>query len=160
MDRTSLIVSVALTFGVVNYSVIARWWVWPILREKPLEQALRPLLIVHCFRYIGLLMIGPVAVAGTPPPAFAYPSAYGDFTAALLAALALVGLSRKWPFRIALVWLFNLEGFLDLLYAIGASVVTHATASAGFFLFLVVSVFVPGLLVVHTLIFILLLRRR
>lgn len=130
----------------------------PALRKLPLDSALRPLILPHCFRYIGLTLLGPATAAGALPEGFAYPAAWGDFAAALLALLSLLALSRRWRFRLAVVWLFNLEGAIDLVYAVGAASATGASGSAGAPLYWLVAVFVPALLVSHALIFLFLLR--
>ena len=59
----------------------------------------------------------PGVVAPTLPSAFAIPAAYGDLTACLLAIIAVWALSARAPWAIAAVWLFNLEGTIDLLFA-------------------------------------------
>ena len=45
------------------------------------------------------------------------PAAYGDLLAALLALLAIAALRMAWAGAIPLVWLFNVEGTLDLVNA-------------------------------------------
>jgi hypothetical protein len=76
---------------------------------------LRSLLILHCFRFIGLAFLVPGVVAAELPAAFAVPAAYGDLMAAILALVALAGLQTRRG--ILLVWVFNLWGTADLLYA-------------------------------------------
>jgi hypothetical protein len=57
----------------------------------------------------------PGVVSPDLPAAFARPAAYGDLIAAVLALLALAGLWSR--LGIVLVWVFNLWGSADLLYA-------------------------------------------
>ena len=91
------------------------------------------------------------------PIAFARPAAYGDLVAAILALLALAGL-RGAAGR-PLVWLFNLWGTADLVFAlyqglIGVGVEPGQLGATYF----VPTVIVPLLLITHGLVFHLLLR--
>jgi hypothetical protein len=51
------------------------------------------------------------------PEAFAAPAAYGDLVAAILAIASTIALSRHAPFATLPVWLFNVWGAGDLLFA-------------------------------------------
>ena len=84
--------SVALSF--VAWGIIAARYLWPALRHKPRARALRPLLLLHSFRFIGLAFLVPGVVSPNLPGAFAIPAAYGDLVAAVLALLALAGLEQ------------------------------------------------------------------
>ena len=68
--------SVALSF--VAWGIIAARYLWPALRHKPRARALRPLLLLHSFRFIGLAFLVPGVVSPNLPGAFAIPAAYGD----------------------------------------------------------------------------------
>lgn len=148
--------SVALSF--VTWGIIAARTIWPALRNRPRAQALQPLLLLHCFRFIGLAFLVPGVVSPDLPSAFARPAAYGDLIAALLALLALAGLQTR--LGIALVWGFNLWGSADLLHAIylgrvGVGVEPGQLGAAYF----IPTVVVPLLLTTHALVFLLLLKR-
>lgn len=101
----------------VVFGWMARWYLWPALRDRPPGTSLTPLLLYASFRVNGLMFLMPRLVSPQLPQAFAIPTAYGDLTAALLARLTL------WPPRaersaaIPVVWLFNIVGLLDLIYA-------------------------------------------
>jgi hypothetical protein len=105
--------SVAL--GFVTWGIVAARYLWPALRNQPRAEALRPQLLLHSFRFIGLAFLVPGVVSPDLPEAYARPAAYGDLIAAVLALLALAAL-RSRP-GIALVWVFNVWGTADLLYA-------------------------------------------
>src|SRR5207245_546099 len=105
--------SVALSF--VAWGIIAARYLWPALRSQPRARALRPLLLLHSFRFIGLAFLVPGVVSPDLPGTFARPAAYGDLVAAVLALLALAGLQSR--LGIVLVWVFNRWGSGDLLYA-------------------------------------------
>jgi hypothetical protein len=104
--------SVLLSF--VTWGIIAASC-WPVLRNQPRARALRPLLLLHSFRFLGLAFLVPGVVSPELPGDFARPAAYGDLIAAVLALIALAGLQSR--LGIALVWVFNLWGSADLLFA-------------------------------------------
>jgi hypothetical protein len=54
------------------------------LRDRPLMDALRTVLLLHSFRFIGLAFLIPGVVSPESPIAFARPAAYGDLTTAVL----------------------------------------------------------------------------
>ena len=79
--------SVAL--GFVAWGVVAAWDVWPALRDRPRARALRLLLVLHSFRFIGLAFLVPGVVSPDLPAAFARPATYGDLIATVMALHAL-----------------------------------------------------------------------
>ena len=147
--------SVALSF--VAWGIVAARFLWPALRNLPRAQALQPLLLLHCFRFIGLAFLVPGVVSPDLPSGFARPAAYGDLIAAVLALLALARLGR--PLGIGLAWVFNLWGTADLLHAfyqgrVGVGFEPGQLGAAYF----IPTVVVPLLLITHGLVFRLLLH--
>ena len=138
-------------------ALLARWHVWPRLAALPTRRALPPLLFVHATRYIGLVFLVPTVVPPGVPAAFSVPAAYGDLLAAVLALLALLALRGEWPGAIALCWLFNLVGTVDLLYAVSQGVRLDVQLGAAYYIPILA---VPVLFVTHAMIFALLRRRR
>ena len=100
---------------VIAWGIVSARYIWQELRLRPRAEALRPLLILHSFRFIGLAFLVPGVVSPDLPPAFAHSAAYGDIGAAMLALLALISLSNG--AGIAIAWIFNLWGLADLLNA-------------------------------------------
>jgi hypothetical protein len=68
-------------------------------------------------RVNGLMFLMPGLVSPELPKAFAVPTAYGDLTAALLALLALACVRAESAAAVPTVWLFNIVGLQDLIYA-------------------------------------------
>jgi hypothetical protein len=102
----------------------------------------------------------PDAGAGLPGAAagFAVPTAYGDLTAVILALLALASLRYEADFAVPMLWLFNIVGLLDLIYANIATFKDHFDpVQLGVSYYLAV-INVPAMVVVHILIFAYLLR--
>jgi hypothetical protein len=145
-----------VVLSLVVYSLIARWYVVPRLAAFPLRDALTPLLLLHAFRYLGMVFLIPTVVGPALPAAFAVPAAYGDLLAALLALLAIAALRQAWPSAIPLVWLFNVEGTLDLVNAFYQGLRNNVQLGAAYY---IPTFAVPALLVTHAMIFAMLIRR-
>jgi hypothetical protein len=147
----------SISLGLLAWGAVALNYVWPRIRELPLHAAVRPILHVHLFRFMGLALIVPGVVGQALQAAFAVPAAYGDLVAMGLAWIALL-LKPGRNFRIA-IWTFNLWGFADLLFAfyqgtIGVGIDPASLGAAWF----IPTVIVPLLLWTHVLVFASLLR--
>lgn len=144
----------------VSSAVAARLFAWPRLRNTEPNRALTALVAPHMFlRFIGLSFLVPGVVSPLLPAGFAIPAAYGDFIAGILAIVATIALVNRAWWASGSVWLFNLWGAADLLFAFyqGSHVGLQAgMLGTGFYL---VTALVPPLLVTHLLIFGLLVRR-
>ncbi|HEY4359064.1 MAG TPA: hypothetical protein VGN16_25180 [Acidobacteriaceae bacterium] len=147
---------VSIAFSVVAWWIVAAQYIWPKLRGQTQAEALRPLLILHSFRFIGLAFLVPGVVSSALPAAFARAAAYGDIIAAALALLSLLLLPRG--VGIAAAWVFNLWGTIDLLDAFYQA--PHAGLQPGQLqtLFFIPTLLVPMLLITHVLVFRVLLR--
>jgi hypothetical protein len=146
--------SVLLSF--VVWGLIGSRFLWPALRGKPRTEALRPLLLLHAFRFMGLVFLMPGVVSPDLPAAFARQAAYGDFATSLL-ALAAIATLEKPPGTIT-AWVFNVVGTVDLLnaYYQGDRIgLEFGLLGAAYF---IPTFVVPLLLVTHALVFRILLR--
>ena len=94
---------ISVAFGFIAWGIVAAQYFWPVLRAQAPVDALRALLILHSFRFIGLAFLVPGVVAPELPSAFAVPAAYGNLIAAVLALLALAALRSS--FGILLAWI-------------------------------------------------------
>jgi hypothetical protein len=149
--------SILLSF--LAFGLVTRFYLWPALRGRPRHDALLPLLMPHTFRFIGLSFLVPGVVSPSLPPDFAIPAAYGDLVALLLAMAAVLTLSRGLSIAIPLVWVFNIWGTLDFLFAFYQGALTPGF-DPGWFgaTFFIPTVVVPAGLIIHGLIFRLLVR--
>jgi hypothetical protein len=147
---------VNLLMGFVVWGVVVTLYVWPALRRLPRADALRPLLVLHSFRFIGLAFIVPGVVSPYLPATFARPDAYGDLITAVLALLALATL--RTGFGGVMVWAFGLWGTTDLLYAFYNGNQSGLQAGQLGSAYFIVTFLVPLLLITHGLVFRLLLR--
>lgn len=143
--------------GLLVWSVVAAKYIWPALASLPRPEALRPLALLHAFRFVGLSFLIPGVVSTELPHAFAQPAAYGDIATAILALVSLPFLNGR--LGIALTWLYNIVGTADLLYAFyqgNRSGLEPGSLGAAYF---IPTVFVPLLFVGHFLAFGILTRR-
>ncbi len=150
--------SVLLSF--VAFGLVTKLSIWPRLRTRERKAALVPLVVPHTFRFIGLSFLVPGVVSASLPSAFAIPAAYGDLVAAILAVVATMALSRNWSLAIFLVWLFNVWGAADLLFAYYQGLRIDLDAGMLGAAFFIPTAIVPPLLITHGVIFRLLLRPR
>jgi hypothetical protein len=150
----------SILINFVASGIVAKLYLWPRLRGMRREEALLLLAVPHMFRFVGLSFLVPGVVSTSLSPDFARPAAYGDLAAALLAIIAVLALSTRVSWALPAVWIFNLWGTIDLLYAIyqGEIGVRVGPGSLGA-AFYIPTVLVPPLLVTHALIFWRLLRR-
>ena len=153
------IFGINVLMSLISSVVIARLYIWPWLRTISGNDALIRLVAPHMFlRFIGLSFIIPGVVSSRLPSGFAVPAAWGDFVAGILAIITTVALFKRASWAIGAVWVFNIWGAADLLFAFvqGARVqLNPGDLGATYF---IVTAIVPPLLVTHALIFLLLSR--
>jgi glycerol-3-phosphate acyltransferase PlsY len=94
------------------------------------------------------MFLAPGAILPGMPPAFATPAAFGDLAAALLALIGLMALRQRWAIAGALLWLFSIEGILDLTAAITLAMV-HNAAPFMWPAYWIPAFWVPTLIVTH-----------
>jgi hypothetical protein len=145
----------SVPLGLIAWGIVTALYIWPALGGMAPADALRPLLILHSFRYLGLAFLNPGVVSPELPTAFARPAALGDFIAALLAMVALLALGSR--VGILLVWLFNVWGSADLLLAFynGVRLVRARKLQAIHFgaAYFIPTFYVPLLLITHGIVF-------
>jgi hypothetical protein len=157
--------SIAALFGLsilmsfLAFGIVTKLYIWPRLRGMPREDSLTALVAPHTFRFMGLSFLVPGVVSPALSSGFAAPAAYGDLIAAVLAVIATLALQARASWTIAIVWVFNVWGALDLLNAfyngqIGVGIAPGSLGAA----FYIPTVLVPPLLITHGLIFRILLR--
>jgi len=157
---SSVLFGISVAFGLAAWGAVAWNYIWPALSEGPSPENLKPILLLHAFRFLGLAFVVPGVVSPELPAAFAQPVAYGDLLSATLALIALAALGSRsgtW-----LSWVFNTFGMADLLFAFyqGGRISLpdrQGLLGAGYLIF---AAYVPLLFVTHVLAFRMLLRRK
>ena len=150
---------ISVAFGLAVCGAVAWQYIWPALRQRPSPENLKPILLLHGFRFLGLAFVVPGVVSPELPAAFARPVAYGDFITAILALLALAALGTR--AATVAIWVFNIFGTADLLFGFYQGAVISlpdkpGLLGAGFF---ILFAYVPLLFITHGLAFLMLLQR-
>ena len=143
----SLVSIFALQFvlSTLILAVLARWYLVPWLKGKPIYVVLTLLIAPHAFRHLGMAFLVPGLTSETLPVGFANAAAYGDLISGFLAIAALVSLRYRWHSAIPLAWVFSVFGLGDLVYALShAEAIPHLGTA-----WLIPTFVVPGLLVTH-----------
>jgi hypothetical protein len=151
------ILTVNLLFSTLVFWVAARIYVVPKLPELGPRAVLLPILLLHSFRHLGLMFLTPGATYPGIPPQFAYPAAFGDLVAALLALAAIPAVARGARIARLQVWAFNVWGTADLVDAIALATIYEAAPSMGP-AYWIPAFWVPALLVTHYITFVVLLK--
>jgi hypothetical protein len=156
--QTQLAFFISIAFSLIAWGILTARYIWPELRLRPRAEALRPLLILHSFRFIGLAFLVPGVVSPDLPSAFARSAAYGDIIAAMLALLALISLPSA--SGVVIAWIFSLWGTADLFNAFYQA--NHAGLKAGQLgaTYFIPTFIVPLLLITHGLGFRILLQHQ
>jgi len=157
---SSALFGISVAFGLAAWGAVAWHYIWPALRARPSPENLKPILLLHSFRFLGLAFVVPGVVSPELPAVFAQPAAYGDLISAILALLALATLETR--IGTVLTWVFNVFGTADLLFAFyqGSRISlpdTQGLLGAGYF---ILTAYVPLLLITHGLAFRLLLQTK
>ena len=146
----------SIAFSVIAWGIVAARYIWPELRLRQRAEALRPLLILHSFRFLGLAFLIPGVVSPDLPSTFAHAAAYGDIIAAILALFALISLPSA--AGVVITWIFSLWGSVDLFNAFYQA--NHAGLAPGQLgaTYFIPTFVVPLLLITHGLAFRILLQ--
>ena len=151
------VLTINLLFTTLVFGIAARIYVVPWMAKVSSRAILTPILLLHALRNLGLMFLSPGATYPGIPSEFATPAAYGDLLAAVLALLALLATLTGSVLARPLLWIFNIEGTLDLLHAIYLATVYRAFPYMGA-AYWIPAFWVPALLVTHYLVFVVLLR--
>ena len=156
--QTQFVFFASIAFSLTVWGMVAARYIWPVLRIRQRAEALRPLLVLHSFRFVGLAFLVPGVVSSGLPSAFARSAGYGDIIAAMLALLALISLPST--SGVAIAWIFNVWGTADLFnafYQANHAGLLPGQLGATYFIPILV---VPLLLITHGLAFRILLQHQ
>ena len=151
------ILTVNLLFNTLIFWIAARIYLLPRLADMSPQIVLVPILLLHATRHLGLMFLSSGAVYPGMPISFAFPAAIGDLLAAVLALVSLLALTKRWAITVLLLWVFSIEGFVDLMTGIALSTIYQADRFMGP-AYWIPAFWVPMLLVTHVIVFILLWR--
>jgi hypothetical protein len=149
-----------MSLGYLAAALCTFTYIWPKLRAMDPVEAQRAIATLHSFRFFGLVFILPGFVGPHLPPAFAVPAAYGDFSAGVLAILALLTVRIRGLFWL-FVMAFNVVGLVDLIMDTAVAVSIDLPSKAGQLgaAYAIPMLYVPFLFWTHLLAFWMLFRR-
>ena len=158
MNQSPALFGISVAFGLAAWGAVAWHSIWPALKELPSPENLKPILLLHGFRFLGLAFVVPGVVSPELPAAFARPVAYGDLITAMLALLALTTLGTRTG--TVLTWVFNVFGTADLLFAfyLGSRISLPDRPGLLGAAYFILAAYVPLLLITHGLVFRMLVR--
>ena len=150
--------AVQFTLSLVAYLLIGFWYVRPRLAAVPLPVALSALVWVHAFRIVGGTILAPGSADAAVPSEFRTMVGLGDLATAALAIVALIALRRTSPAGVALAVVCIGVGFVDTVNAVIQSIRFDVFALPLGLNWVIVTMYVPALLV-SSLLVVLELRR-
>jgi hypothetical protein len=158
----AILLYVSIVIGLAAWSLIV-WMNWDRLQEGGHKRIVSFLASIHIFRYLGLIALVPIHLDPKPfgfSHIYLQQVGYGDTIASVLAILSIVALRKNWKYASLLVWAFFLEGTIDTLNA-GPNFALHITDQnlVGAMGWLVLTVYVPALVVTETVLGFHLVRR-
>ena len=125
------ILTVNLVLSTIVFAIAAKLYLMPQLARLEPRAVVLPILLLHALRHLGLMFLAPGAVEPGIPKQFAYPAAFGDLIAAVLALIAIAAVVRRSQFARPLVGLFNIAGTIDLIIAISTATIYGASPYMG-----------------------------
>jgi hypothetical protein len=155
----STIFYIQLTGAMLLAAVVALRWLWPAVSARPIESVLPPMVALHGLRTIALVFLEPGVVDAAISRDVLQAIAYGDLATAALAIATLVALRPGSRVGIALAWVFNVVGAVDLtlgsLQGLTSGIGVHLTPALLWF----PTFLIPALFMTHVLMVARLLRR-
>jgi hypothetical protein len=151
------VLTINLVLSTLVFWIGARLYLLPRLPELDPKAVLLPILLLHSMRHLGLMFLAPGATYPGIPPQFAYPAAFGDLIAAALALASIPAVAGNMKLARPLLWVFAIEGTLDLLNAIALATLYGAPPFMGA-AYWIPAFWVPALLVTHYITFVVLIR--
>ena len=151
------VLTVNLLFSTLVFWIAARLYVLPRLPHLRPQTVLVPIFLLHSLRHLGLMFLAPGATYAGLARQFAYPAAFGDLLAAVLALGALWAVVMNWNGARVLVWIFAIEGTVDLASAITLAQIYRAANFMGA-AYWIPAFWVPALLVTHYITFVVLIK--
>jgi hypothetical protein len=160
MNATLLYLSIGT--GVAAWSLLF-WINWDWMQLGGHKRVFTVLTGIHIFRYIGLIALIPSMLNPEPfnfSHIYLQQVAYGDFIANILAIIAIMAVRKEWKTASLWTWAFFLEGTADTLNA-GLNFALHITDQnlVGAMGWLILTIYVPALVVTELLLSIHLVRR-
>lgn len=116
MDNFAII-NIQAILGSISLYLGFKYWIQPRLANLSVQDAVLPFVFLNTFRYLGLSFMAKEQFYDGFPAEFLTTVGIWDMSTAILAIIAVIALKGKWKYSLAVVWVFNLVGFADLITA-------------------------------------------
>src|SRR5258706_3915839 len=133
--------------SLVVFATMAKWYVVPWIKSRGRADALIAVLWAHAFRYVALQVYA-AQQAGFPISDDGRDQiVHGDLAGMILSMIAMVALRHRARWSIALVWLLVAQTAIDTVSNVTNGVREHLFGAANGVTWMVVSFYVPLLMV-------------
>jgi hypothetical protein len=139
--------AVAQLLSLVVFAAVARWYAIPWLARVSRAHALTALLWVHVFRYVALQVFAAQREGFPISPGGAMEIVAGDVAGAVLAFVAIALLRARSRLAVPIAWVLALETVYDTYSNISGGVREHLMGAATGVTWMVLSFFVPMVVV-------------
>ena len=68
MMRSLALFQISIAFSLIAWGIVLARYLWPVLRRRSRAEAMQPLILLHCFRFVGLSFLVPGVVSPDLPP--------------------------------------------------------------------------------------------
>jgi hypothetical protein len=149
--NTIVYFGMSVALGLIAWFTIFATIIWPKMKSQPRIRQLKSLTAISFFRYFATTFLIVGLVTRKLPAGFANPAAFGDLIALVLAYIAFIGLQRSHAERPRLlpVWIFNVVGAADLLFAFATAPFLIKDPGSFGLTYIIPTVYVPLLLTAH-----------
>jgi hypothetical protein len=149
--NTIVYFGMSVALGLIAWFTIFAAIIWPKVKGQPKIQQLKSLTAISFFRYFATTFLIVGLVTRKLPAGFANPAAFGDLISLVLAYIAFIGLQRSRTERPRLlpVWIFNVVGTADLLFAFATAPFLIKDPGSFGLTYIIPTVYVPLLLTAH-----------
>ncbi len=137
----------AQLLSMVVFVTIAVWYVVPWVTKRGRADALIALLWVHAFRHVALQVYSAQRAGFPITDSGANRIVYGDVSGMILAMIAIAALHYRSRWSIPLVWLLMGETLFDTVTNVSGGIREHLFGAANGVTWMVVSFYVPLLMV-------------
>src|SRR5262245_34092382 len=120
----------ALAMSFLIYGIATLWYVVPWMRTRSFEAAVTPLLWMHTFRYVALLLVSAQQFGLAASDTAIREIVFADLAGVVLAVVALMWARRQWRGTKFFVWLLVLATIVDLTNALRIGLAEDLFASA------------------------------
>lgn len=138
-----------IALSVASTVAVFAIWFTPKLKAMPVQAAVLLLLTVQTTRGIGAGFLVTGVVSSDTPDEFILSAGFGDIVAAILALIAMWAIHTKRAHALGLAWVANIFGFVDLVLAFALGITMGLEPGQLQSMFLVVTWYVPILMVAH-----------